>query len=244
MTSAPRAAVLTAAWSSASTSIGWVPAGTRAARPGRTRLVTVQPASRNASAALWPSRPPAPSTRTRELMAGGRGETAWASAGHPGAAGKQGGISAGNVAFVFILGAPAIVNARLAISNPADLNGRGRYLAGPQLKVGQWPYHLEDVKRSPDDRSLGLCFRADRDRCRRCGAGPRPRQHDARRLAAQIAEADEASRAAAIHRHHRHNADGLGDGQIEHKQAWRETGPGARPDLARIGLGRNRIWRE
>src|SRR6476646_8283959 len=234
MTSAPRAAVLTAAWSSASTSIGWVPAGAREARPGRTRLVTVQPASRNASAALWPSLPPAPSTKTREFMAGDRGETAWASAaGQPRATGKQEGISAGNVAFVFILGGPAIVNARPAISNPADLNDRGRYLAVPQLKVGQWPYYLEGVKRSPDDRCLGLCFRADRDRCRRSGADPRPRQHYAWRLAAQIAEVDEASRAAAIHRHHRHNADGLGDGQVERKQG-----------LARIRPGANKAWRE
>src|SRR6476659_786645 len=129
MTSAPRAAAPTAAWSSASTSTISVPAGARAARPGRTRLATVQPASRNASAALWPSRPPAPSTRTREFMAGDRGETAWASAaGQPRAPGKQEGKSVGNVAFVFILGGPAIVNARLAISNPADLNGRGGIL--------------------------------------------------------------------------------------------------------------------
>src|SRR4051794_12379 len=134
MTSAPRAAVLTAAWSSASTSIGWVPAGAREARPGRTRLVTVQPASRNASAALWPSRPPAPSTRTREFMAGDRGETAWASAaGQPRAAGKQEGISAGNVAFVFILGGPAVAKATLAVSKPADLKRRGRYLSCPPM---------------------------------------------------------------------------------------------------------------
>src|SRR6188472_3143763 len=144
MTSAPRAAVLTAAWSSASISIGWVPAGAREARPGRTRLVTVQPASRNASAALWPSRPPAPSTRTREFMAGDRGQTAWAyAAGQPRAAGKREGISAGHVAFVLILGGPGIVNARLTISNPADLNGRDQYLAGPRLQGGQWPYHLD-----------------------------------------------------------------------------------------------------
>src|SRR4051794_30774097 len=143
MTSAPHAAVLTAAWSSASTSIGWVPAGARAARPGRTKLVTVQPASRNASAALWPSRPPAPSTRTREFMAGDRGETAWASAaGQPRTAGRQKGISAGNVAFVFILGGRAIVNARLAILKPPDFKGRGRYLSRSPLKIGELAYHL------------------------------------------------------------------------------------------------------
>ena len=39
-----------------------------AAAPGRTRLATVQPASRNASAAKRPKRPAAPSTKMRELM--------------------------------------------------------------------------------------------------------------------------------------------------------------------------------
>src|SRR5215471_1645728 len=68
MTSAPPAVLATAAWSSAWISTISVSAGARLALPGRTRLATLQPASRNVSAAAWPSRPAAPSTRTRALM--------------------------------------------------------------------------------------------------------------------------------------------------------------------------------
>jgi hypothetical protein len=53
---------------------------------------------------MWPTRPPAPSTRTRELMVGGIDESARAPAvGQPGAAGRPDRTMAGNVAFVFIL---------------------------------------------------------------------------------------------------------------------------------------------
>ena len=46
--------------------LDYLGAGWRAfAAPGRTRLVTVQPASRKASAAAWPNRPAAPRTRMR-----------------------------------------------------------------------------------------------------------------------------------------------------------------------------------
>ena len=49
-----------------------VPRAANAALPGRTRLLTRQPASRNASAAAWPKRPPAPMTRMLSLMTASR----------------------------------------------------------------------------------------------------------------------------------------------------------------------------
>ena len=56
--------------------------GARRVPPGRTRLATDQPATRNASAALYPSRPVAPSTSTREVMiVGYRDNRAWGSSG-------------------------------------------------------------------------------------------------------------------------------------------------------------------
>src|SRR5262245_45668131 len=45
-----------------------VPRGARSPAPGRTKLTTCQPASRNAVAAACPSRPAAPSTRIRSAI--------------------------------------------------------------------------------------------------------------------------------------------------------------------------------
>ena len=64
-------------------------------------------------------------------------------------------------------------------------------------------------------RMASSCRNTSSDRDRRGGgrAGARPVQHDARRLAQHVAEADAAARAAAVRRHHHHHGDDLDDGR-------------------------------
>ena len=59
---------------------------------------------------------------------------------------------------------------------------------------------------------------SDRHRRRRGGAAPWPHQYDARGLGQHIAEAHAASRAAAIHRHHRYHVHGLDHGEITERE--------------------------
>ena len=85
----------------------------------------------------------------------------------------------------------------------------------------------------------------------------RPHQHDARRFAEQVAEADAAARSFAIHRHRPHHAHGLGDGAVSARRQttrrveWRSaTGtagchcasPAAPLCSQRAEGGRVRIW--
>ena len=74
-----------------------------------------------------------------------------------------------------------------------------------------WPPVLEDAFYVGFYVALSC---AGRDRRGGDRTGPRPDQHDARRLTEPLAKAHAATRAAAIRRHHRDHGDDLGDGAL------------------------------
>src|SRR5262249_35830240 len=100
-----------------------------------------------------------------------------------------------------------------------DQTFRQRFLLGPRFRGDERRGILSTTPtyapgRVAHDRILLLRPRADRGHRGGCRAGVRPREHDAGRLAADLAKADATARPHAVRGHHRHHDRYLGDGAL------------------------------